>query len=278
MEWPKISIVTPSYNQAQFLERTICSVLDQNYPNLEYIIIDGGSTDGSLDIIRKYESRLAYWVSEPDRGQAHALNKGFRVATGDIIGWLNSDDMYCPGAFNLVSSALSENPEFCACYGGIFIIDCNDQILNALWPVKPEPTYNFHVGLSIHQQGLFWRSSVFHRIGYLDESLHFAMDLDFILRILIYVRLFRIKRHLGKFRLHAEAKTSNLKEVSRREHDLICSRYAADFEQELPGWLNRLILRSRHLLRVIEDAPITYLLFKLERLLGYSAKPRWHND
>ena len=107
----KISIVTPSFNQGQFLESTILSVLDQDYPDLEYIIIDGGSTDNSLEVIRKYTDRISYWVSEPDEGQSHAINKGWSMATGDIIAWINADDVYCPGAFSLVAKAFENNPD-----------------------------------------------------------------------------------------------------------------------------------------------------------------------
>src|SRR5260370_28877982 len=109
--FPRISIITPSFNQAEFVERTILSVLEQNYPNLEYIVVDGGSTDGSVDVIRRYQSRIAYWVSEKDRGQAHAINKGLQRATGDIIGYLNSDDYYLEGALARVADCFSREPD-----------------------------------------------------------------------------------------------------------------------------------------------------------------------
>ncbi len=130
--WPKISIVTPSYNQAEFLERTILSVLNQNYPNLEYIIIDGGSTDGSVEIIKKYEKYLSYWVSEKDRGQAHALNKGFEKATGDLVGWQNSDDIYLPGAFRKVAEVYRNNPNYDVYFGNIYFIAEEDNIIRDL--------------------------------------------------------------------------------------------------------------------------------------------------
>src|SRR3990172_2381086 len=110
-EYPKITVVTPSYNQVSFLERTILSVLNQNYPNLEYIIIDGGSTDGSVEIIKKYESKLAYWVSEPDRGQSHAINKGWMRSSGEIMAYLNSDDTYRDGALFCIAKYFTEHPE-----------------------------------------------------------------------------------------------------------------------------------------------------------------------
>ncbi|HRY21099.1 MAG TPA: glycosyltransferase family 2 protein, partial [Flexilinea sp.] len=127
--FPFVSIVTPSFNQAEFLERTIQSVLSQDYPNLEYIIIDGGSTDGSVEIIRKYENRLAYWVSEKDKGQTNAINKGFNRAKGEIFAWLNSDDIYEPGAIQAAVEALMSDPSLGFVYGDCNFIDSHDRII-----------------------------------------------------------------------------------------------------------------------------------------------------
>lgn len=126
---PKISIVTPSYNQAQFLEETILSVLKQDYPNLEYIIMDGGSTDGSVDIIRKYEDKLAYWVSKPDKGQADAIYRGFEKSTGEILGWINSDDYYLPGAFNAVGRFFQLKPTTKFLVGNVLIVDSKGKFI-----------------------------------------------------------------------------------------------------------------------------------------------------
>lgn len=273
MNWPKISIITPSFNQARFLERTMHSVLDQNYPNLEYIVIDGGSTDGSVEIIKKYEDRLAFWVSERDRGQSHALNKGFARATGEIIGWLNSDDLYCGGALARVAEAYLACPEDEAWYGGIYIADSEDRILDALWPLEPDPAYTVFVGLDIHQQGLFWRRDLMQRVGMTDESLHFAMDWDFIIRLLLAGRFKRIRHQLGIFRLHDEAKTTNQAEVGERDKQLLFERYAHHFPVTGSRELTRLLLRGKRLIKVALDAPPSYLMFKLRRSLGMPAAP-----
>ena len=127
--YPKISIITPSYNQGQFLEQTILSILSQDYPNLEYIIMDGGSSDNSVEIIRKHEDNLTYWVSEPDKGQSDAINKGFQRATGDILTWLNSDDYYLPGTLHTVAEYFTQHPDVECIYGDLQVVASNGDLL-----------------------------------------------------------------------------------------------------------------------------------------------------
>ncbi|MBD2107741.1 glycosyltransferase family 2 protein [Nodosilinea sp. FACHB-13] len=172
---PKISIVTPSYNQVQFLEATIQSVLDQNYPNLEYIIIDGGSTDGSLDIIKQYQDRLHYWCSEPDAGQYDAINKGFAKSTGDILAWLNSDDMYYPWAFKTVASIMSELPEvnwLTTLQPGLWDYDGFCRGFLHLPGISKEafldgcnlPSRIYNTGF-IQQESTFWKRNLWEEVG-----------------------------------------------------------------------------------------------------------------
>ena len=137
MSYPKISVVTPSFNQAAYLERTILSVLDQDYPNIEYIIIDGGSTDGSVDIIRQYAHRLTHWVSEPDRGQAHAINKGLQQATGKWVAWQNSDDFFYPGTFLQLAQMAAIEPDADLIIGNMNLIDKDDMLLRDIKYVRP---------------------------------------------------------------------------------------------------------------------------------------------
>lgn len=239
------------------------SVLEQDYPRLEYIVIDGGSTDGSVEIIRQYADRLAYHVSEPDRGQSHALNKGLARATGEIIGWLNSDDLYCPGALRQAAEWLMRHPHSEACYGGLYIIDEADCIIDAHWAGPPDPACTFYVGMDVHQQALFWRRSLMERIGLMDESLKFSMDLDFVLRLLLAGRVGRVRRFLGMFREHGAAKTSTMLEVCRRENRMLTERYAGQFAAANRRWL-----QARRSARLLFDAPPGYLAFKVGRRLG----------
>ena len=182
--WPLVSVVTPSFNQAPFLEATIGSVLSQDYPNLEYLIMDGGSTDGSAEIIRRYEDRLASWVSERDRGQSDAINKGWRRARGEIIAYLNSDDLYLPGAVRRAVEYLQAHPEVAVVYSDCLPVDRAGQ---ASGPALRMPPFSFEWLLThpLPQPTMFVRREVIERIGLMDEALYYTMDWDWCLRAVV---------------------------------------------------------------------------------------------
>ena len=182
---PKISIVTPSYNQGSFLEKTIRSVLIQGYPNVEYIIIDGGSTDQSVDIIKKYEPWINFWVSEKDRGQSHAINKGFEKATGVLLGWLNSDDYFLPDALFKMAKAYLEDTAVGLVYGQGHIINQKGKIVYTpeLTQVTYDPLFAWSYGNNFMQPSCLFTSQAWQECGPLDEGLHFTMDLDLYLNI-----------------------------------------------------------------------------------------------
>ena len=202
---PLVSIVTPSYNQAAYLESTIRSVLDQDYTPLEYLIVDGGSTDGSLEIIQKYAGRLAWWVSEKDSGQAEAINKGLQRANGEIVAWLNSDDLYLPGAIQGAVRAFQEDPNLGMVYGDAITVDPEERQLNRLafkdWGLKD--LMGFRI---ICQPAVFMRKAVLEKTGCLDPSYHFMLD------HLLWIKIARLApiRHVptpwAAARHHPEAK------------------------------------------------------------------------
>lgn len=180
--WPRVTIVTPSFNQGQFIEETIRSVLLQGYPNLEHIVIDGGSTDGSAEIIRKYEPWLAYWISEPDKGQADAINSGFARATGDVLGWLNSDDIYEPGALKVVAREFFDHPECDLVYGTGWQIDEHSHRTHPcgwIGPLNPKIQVNWN---QILQPAAFWRRRLWERAGALDLSYYWGLDWEWFIR------------------------------------------------------------------------------------------------
>jgi len=212
---PKISVITPSLNQAAFIEQTISSVLGQGYPNLEYIIIDGGSTDGTVDLIRKHERHLAYWVSEKDAGQSNAINKGLKRATGDIIAYINSDDYYLDGAFKRVADAYRENPDIDLWYGRCRIVDQfgakvderigsierYDEILD-LWDV-------WWKRRNFVQPEVFWTKRISKKVGAFREDLNLVMDYEYWLRIFAAGGAARfIDAELAAFRLQPNQKST----------------------------------------------------------------------
>ena len=205
--WPKVSIVTPSLNQGKFIEETIRSVLLQGYPNLEYIIIDGGSTDDSVEIIRKYSAWLGYWISEPDSGQSHAINKGWKRASGEILAYLNSDDIYLPGSVITAEKLLAEHPDVSMIYGGCNYIDEQNRITGAFYGEEFDIKQMFF-NYIVPQPAVFFKKIVLDKVGYLDESLHYVMDRDLWIRIGLELKVKYFPVMFTNMRRHPSAKST----------------------------------------------------------------------
>ncbi len=206
---PLVSIITPSFDQARYLEATIKAVFEQDYPSIEYIIVDGGSTDGSVDILRKYEKKLAWWVSEKDKGQTDAINKGFARANGEILAWINSDDTYNPGAVSAAVRYLMEHPEIALVYSDCNYINEGGRIIGK-FPASQTDYRRLREGyVHIPQQTMFFRAKYWKELGPLDPSLYFAMDYDLWTRI---ARRSPFQYIAGQtwanFRLHSSGKTT----------------------------------------------------------------------
>ena len=204
----KISIITPSYNQGYFIERTIKSVLNQTLPCNEYIVVDGNSTDNTKNLLQRYAERLTF-ISEPDEGQTQAINKGIRLSSGDIIGWLNSDDIYYPNAIKTAYDFFSKHPEIDILYGQAYYIDEKDKVIMRY----PTQEYCFSALKNfcyICQPAVFFRRLVFERWGLLDETLHYCMDYEYWIRLSkAKVKFAYVKTVLAGSRIHAAAKTSS---------------------------------------------------------------------
>lgn len=238
-KYPKISIVTPSFNQAVFLEATIKSVINQNYPNLEYIIIDGGSSDGSVEIIKKYEQYLHYWCSEADGGQYDAINKGFRHSTGEIMGWINSDDMYLPWAFKTVADIMSTLPEiewlttlnqgfwdyhgFCSGFRLIPGYSIEAFLDGCYLPFNNSKGIGF-----IQQESTFWRRKLWTKAGgYVSTDLKLASDFELWCRFYTYSPLYGTPSPLGGFRSQFSQKSRNIEDyVKEAELSLVHMRHS----------------------------------------------------
>lgn len=228
----KISVVTPSYNQAKFVEEALLSVKQQSYPAFEHIVIDGGSTDGTVDILRRYSSRPGWehlrWTSEPDNGQSDAVNRGLRAAAGDVVGWLNSDDRYRPECFRTIARAFEEYPNADVLYGDYTYIDETGRV----WRIRREIEFNRFILLYLHMlyvptPSSFFRRRIFDAGNWIDTKLHFAMDYEFILRLARNGRVFQhIPALVADFRIHPESKTGAHANKQREEHDAIGLMYS----------------------------------------------------
>ena len=206
-EKPLVSIITPSFNQAIYLEETIQSVLNQDYDRIEYIIVDGGSTDDSLDIIRKYESELAIWISEEDLGQTDAINKGFALASGEIFAWLNSDDTYMPHAVSEAVNYFQSNPHVGMVYGNAYYINEQSEPV-AVYPAAQSSHHDLRRGLNtISQQAAFFRSTLWRIAGPLDPSFYYAMDYDLWTRISSISPIAFHDEFIANFRLQSASKS-----------------------------------------------------------------------
>jgi glycosyltransferase involved in cell wall biosynthesis len=236
-ELPLVSVVTPSFNQGAFLEATILSVLGQDYPKVEYLIMDGGSTDGSQEIIRRYADRLAYWTSERDHGQAEAINRGFAKASGEVLAWLNSDDTYEPGAVRAAVETFADYPDVDALYGDCAYVDQAGALVTVFRGRPFDLAGYLCTEGFIHQPTVFLRRRVLERVGPLDPSFALCLDYEYWLRMATACRWFYLPRVLARFRMHPAAKSAARRREFLDERLRCLDRLFAD--PKLPAEVSR---------------------------------------
>ncbi len=239
---PLVSIITPSFNQAKYLEQTIQSALLQDYPNVEYLVVDGASTDGSVEIIKKYADRFAWWVSEKDSGQGEAINKGLARAQGDIVAWLNSDDYYLPGTISAAVKIFEENPDTVMVYGDMLAVDENGKTINVL-KYKQLSLLDLLCFQIIGQPGVFFRRAVLEETGLLDTTFHFLLDHHLWIRIAQHGNILHVDQTWSAARYHAEAKNRARAAEFGREAFRILETVAQD--ENLAPALKRVNRRAR---------------------------------
>ena len=264
---PKISIVMPSYNQAQFIERSILSILNQDYSNIEFIIIDGGSTDGTIDIIKKYEKEITSWISEKDQGQSDALNKGFKYCTGEIYGWLNSDDIYLPDAFKNAASVLKKNLNKKIIFGDWLSLDVADNIIDYNHAFDFNLNHFKYEGFHLNAQSMFWRAEVHKRFSGFNINLYNTMDYQMIVEFGINEgqnSFLNIFYPLGCFRRHEGQKTRGVSPRVTKEQKLISELYGYEDKYKYVGKLKRLYFRIRRTFWYIKRGGLTNLIYRLK--------------
>lgn len=246
---PLVSIITPSFNQARYLEDTIRSVLEQDYRNLEYLIVDGASIDGSPDVIKKYEDRLSWWISEKDSGQAEAINKGLSRARGEILAWLNSDDTYLPGAISAVVRTFEDNPDVVLVYGNMLAVDEKGETINIFRynQLNLEELLCFQI---IGQPAVFFRRSALEKAGDLDATYHFFLDHHLWLRIALQGRILHVDEIWAAARYHAKAKNrAKAAEFGREAFRILDwarqTQPASSPQEELASVLTKIERRAR---------------------------------
>lgn len=247
-ELPRITIVTPSFNQGRFLTQTIESALRQQYENLEYLVIDGGSTDGSVDIIKRYENRLHSWVSEPDEGQADAIAKGFARSTGEIMGWLNADDLLLPDALFRVAHAFSQSRDIQMTYGDIVVVNELGQMQNTRMQTPARFETLYYGNQIINQEAVFWTRELYNRVGGLNRHLQYALDYDLWIRMSRLTMPHHIPAILAAFRQHPLQKSQRMDryidEMRLAQHQLQSNIGETDvaFRMRSGRWRAQLVL------------------------------------
>jgi len=269
----KISIITPSYNQGRFIERTIKSVLDQNYPNLEYIVVDGGSTDNTIKILKKYSKKI-FWKSEKDKGQTNAINKGLAIASGNIIGYLNSDDTLEPGALQIVANYFNEHPKEKFVYGLGKLIDENDQYIGD-YHNEPADFNSLFISCDISQPSAFWRKSLSDEIGPFNEKFDYAMDYEYWIRVSKKYSFNFINQYLSNTRIHSSTKTisqavnvyHDIFKINNLHYNRVADNWFIYYSDSILSNINKKTIFSKLIYCILQLLVVTFLEIKYNHSL-----------